>query len=266
MISVLFRRKRNNGERGRRRILRAMPRDFTDFQVFLESHLDEGYRGQIEDTLVLQLESPIEEPVKARLDDLCIQGASILVPVATLPGVKEGEIFGLRIEHPKEQWCILTPALIRSIKPDTDRYVRFGLEFINPGNLYSQLENGLGQYFNRRGAARYRESGLMPWVRLRAKGHRLRAEVVDVSIAGLGVWVGHVEAASLHAGDQIEIEMSPPGCQPMRCAARIARKEPDGRRDMIGLAMDVSAWDEKTARAYEAFVERYLDARLHWTG
>lgn len=263
-----FWRKKNKQIKNKRDKLRAAPREFSEFQVFLESHLDnEAYRGQIEDTLVLQLDSPIEEPVKVRLDDLCIQGASVLVPVPSMPAVHEGEIVGVRIEHAREGWTVLTPGLVRSISEETRRYFRIGLEFINPGNLYSQLEDGLGSYFNRRSAIRLKNEPVMFEAQIRgSKATRLRARVIDISVTGLGAWVSHVEAAMLKRGDEVMLTLTLPDKLPsIEGAVKVMRKENHGPSDIIGLEFLLDKWKLSEARRLESVVQEYLGKRLRWS-
>lgn len=249
-------------------MLRAAPREFSEFQAFLESHLDdEAYRGQIDDTLVLQLDSPIEEPVKVRLDDLCIQGASVLVPIPSMPPINEGEIVGVRIEHTREGWSVLTPGLVRSISEETRRYFRVGLEFINPGNLYSQLSDGLGSYFNRRTATRLANEPRVFEAQIRgARATRLRARVIDISVSGLGAWVSHVEGASLKRGDEVMLTLTlPDKLPPIEGAARIARKQNNGPSDIIGLEFLLDKWKLSETRRLESVVQTYLTKRLRWS-
>lgn len=260
--------KKDKRQENKRDKLRAAPREFSEFQVFLESHLDnDAYRGQIEDTLVLQLDSPIQEPVKVRLDDLCIQGASVLVPVPSMPVLSEGEIVGVRIEHAREGWAVLTPGLVRSITEETRRYFRIGLEFINPGNLYSQLEDGLGSYFNRRTAIRLKNEPLMFVAQIRgSKATRLRARVIDISVTGLGAWVSHVEGASLKQGDEVMLTLTlPDKLPPIEGAVRVMRKENHGPSDIIGLQFLLDKWKLSEARRLEAVVQEYLSKRLRWS-
>lgn len=264
---MLFRRKNPSpGEEPGRRILRATPRDFSQFRVFLESHEGEVYRGQIDGALVVQVSTQLKEPVQARLVDLSIQGISVVVTLQAFPAVDEGEIVGVRIEHVRDDWTISTPGLVRVIEFEGSRWVRLGLEFVNPGNLFAQLENDRGEYFNRRRAARVNLEQQLEAV-LRQKGARISAKVHDISTCGFGGSVDHVQAATLRPGE-LRLGLTLPGeLGTVEGPAELMYKvRSNGARDRVGVAFELEAWEKKEAEAIQGLVNQYLATRFRWTG
>ena len=264
---MLFRRKNQpNGEEPCRRILRSIPRDYSEFLVSLESHEGEVYRGQIDGALVVQVSTQLKEPVQARLVDLSIQGISVVVTLQAFPALDEGEIVGVRIEHVRDDWTIATPGLVRVIEFEGSRWVRLGLEFVNPGNLFAQLENDRGKYFNRRRAARVSLEHQLEAV-LRQKGPRISAKVHDISTCGFGGSVDHVQAATLRPGE-LRLGLSLPGdLGSVEGPAELMYKaRSNGARDRVGVAFELAAWAKKDAEAMQYLVDQYLAARFRWTG
>lgn len=269
---MLFRRKKqasspspSQSEAAQRRIQRNTPRDYSQFRVFLESHEGEVYRGQVDGAFVVQVSSQLKEPVQGRLVDLSIQGISVVVTLQSFPAVDEGEMIGVRIEHTRDDWSIATPGLVRVIEFEGSRWVRLGLEFVNPGNLFAQLENERGEYFNRRRAGRISFDDGVTAI-LKQRGARANVRVNDLSICGIGGWLDHVQGALLKPGP-VRILLGLPGeAGQVEGDAELVYKLRNGEQDRIGVSFDLESWARKDADTVINLVEDYLAKRFRWAG
>lgn len=249
-----------------RAVARLEPPDRRELRVSLEPWEAEGEVGEVGDCLILQLEPPLERPVRGLLVDLCIQGACVRVARTDIPMLEANHVVGMRIAHPTEGWEVLTPAMVRLIKRDEESSMsNVGVEFVNPGQLYAQLQDELGRYFNRRNSERVQIKGDQLKLRIKVRGTRIPAKVFDVSTVGLGVWVDMVLSAGLSQGDEVRFALELPGVdQLVEGSARVARKVPEGKMVYLGLQFDVSCGSELTGVAahMRRFVDGYLDERL----
>ncbi len=252
----------------RREAIRKEPADRSELEVSLEPWISEGHAGEVDECLVLQLEPPLDHAVRGRLVDLCIQGASVRVTRREISGLEENHTIGLRIKHPTEGWEVVTPAMVRLIARSESNAARVGLEFVNPGQLYSQLQDELGRYFNRRTALRVRPQGEQPELRIKVKGTRIAAQVFDVSVVGVGCWVDTVLAAGLTQGSEVSFTLSLPGYEPsIEGKAFVARLVPQGRVNFVGLQFLVRGGSDQVGAASQvtSFVNDYLDESLRWS-
>ena len=263
---MFFRRKKKTeDEESERKLQRHVPRDYSQFRVFLESHEGEVYRGQVDGALVVQVESSIREPAQGRLVDLSIQGVSVVLTLHAFPAMTEGEIIGVRIEHVRDEWGIATPGLVRAIEFEGGRWVRVGLEFVNPGNLFAQLENERGEYFNRRREGRVSVDGEIE-ATIKQKGTKLRAKINDLSICGMGAWVDHVGGAMLKAHEPVHLTLRlPDGQGTAEGAAELVYKRRDGAQDRVGVSFDLAEWEQADKDRVTGLVEEFLAARFGWS-
>jgi hypothetical protein len=143
--------------------------------------------------------------------------------------------------------------------------VRVGLEFINSGDLYSQLDDQLGKYFNRRTKDRVRPAPDQFSLRLSRKGIRLPASVHDLSELGMGIWVDHVQAVRVQIGDTLKFHLSHTRGDKRFVQGRlvVARKESHGAKDYIGLRFLLNDVD-KDDLLLQQFIQDFLAERLDW--
>lgn len=262
---MFFRRKKKAGDaESERKLQRHVPRDYSQFRVFLESHEGEIYRGQVDGALVVQVESSIREPVQGRLVDLSIQGVSVVLMLHAFPAMTEGEIVGVRIEHVRDEWGIATPGLVRVIGFEGGRWVRVGLEFVNPGNLFAQLENDRGEYFNRRREGRVSVDGEVE-ATIKQKGTKVRAKINDLSVCGIGGWVDHVGGATLRTHEPVQLTLRlPDELGTVEGAAELVYKARNGAQDRVGVSFDLAEWSEEDRERVTGLVEKFLAARFGW--
>ena len=102
-------------------------------------------------------------------------------------------------------WVVQTPAMVRRHQP-TGEGNEWGMEFINAGNLFGQWENCLGHYFNRRSNVRLCPDEDLPlggW--LSSRGNKMYGTVYDLSVAGAGILVSHIEAVALELDEDARV-------------------------------------------------------------
>ncbi|HPF14072.1 MAG: PilZ domain-containing protein [Planctomycetes bacterium] len=253
----------NNDDR--RRVLRRSPKDREDFRVTLEPVQDGAMVGQLDGVVLLNLDSTLDRSLEGRLDDLCIQGANVRVSRDAVPYLHIDQVIAARIEHIKEGWSVTSPCMVRSIETTARFYVKVGIEFINSGDLYSQLDDQLGKYFNRRENDRIRVGAGNLGLRLSRKAMRLQASVHDLSEMGIGAWVDHVQAVKLGVGDTLQFRLkSREDNSFVQGRVQVARKESHGARDYVGLVF-LGAEAEQENALLEHFIQSFLTQRLRWS-
>ncbi len=264
---MFFRKKKKTSEpENRRKVIRKTPKNRDEFKVFLEPIQDGAMVGQLDGVVLLNLDSTLDRELEGRLDDLCIQGANVRVSREIVPYLHEEQVIAARIEHPREGWSVTSPCMVRSIEETSGFYVKVGLEFINSGDLYSQLDDQLGKYFNRRSKNRVRTGPDQFSLRVSRKGVRLQASVHDLSELGIGAWVDHIQAIKLTEGDTLKFHLSHNQGEKRFVQGRleVARKESHGARDYIGLRF-LQNEVNKDDLLLEQFIQDFLTERLNWT-
>ncbi|MCP5020364.1 MAG: hypothetical protein GY930_01185 [bacterium] len=266
-ITILFFRKKKVVSQldDRRSVMRKVPKNRDDFKVFLQPVQDGGMVGQLDGVVLLNLDSTLDRELEGRLDDLCIQGANIRVSREIVPYLHEEQVIAARIEHPREGWSVTSPCMVRSIEETSGFYVRVGVEFVNSGDLYSQLDDHLGKYFNRRTRDRILTDPERFSLRLSRKGMRVNAIVHDLSELGIGAWVDHVQANQLERGDTIKFRLHQKLGEQRFVQGRLvlARKECHGAQDFLGLHF-LKAEASKDDLLLQKFIQDFLDERLDW--
>lgn len=93
-------------------------------------------------------------PAEAILEDVSSQGCGVFLTAEQAELVGDLEEFVLRLQiGGKTMSQLFVKGVIRSRRPSDDG-VRFGLEFLDPERLYTQLKEPQWRYFNRRRAFR----------------------------------------------------------------------------------------------------------------
>ncbi|MEZ5975346.1 MAG: PilZ domain-containing protein [Planctomycetota bacterium] len=155
--------------------------------------------------------------------------------------------------------------MVRSIEATARFYVKVGIEFINSGDLYSQLDDQLGKYFNRRETDRIKVGPGHLSLRLSRKAIRLQATMHDLSELGIGAWVDHVQAAKLAVGDMLKFRLkSREDNGTVHGRVKVARKEMHGAKDYIGLVFVPSEHSSKEDLLLDQFIQDFLKRRLRW--
>jgi c-di-GMP-binding flagellar brake protein YcgR len=107
--------------------------------------------------------------------------------------------------------------------------------------LYSQMEDALGRYFNRRARQRVRPEMDRPLsAHFSSRGQVMWGTVYDLSTKGMGLVVDHVEAARLtkHAEGTVRFQL-PDSKKDLEGSVFIRQHRRLREQDMVGLEFDL---------------------------
>lgn len=147
-------------------------------------------------------------PVAVDLLDMNIQGAGVAMPFHLAPTTASNQFYELAVSHARDGWRVTSFARVTRVEKLDEQRVHVGLQFVNLGDLYAQLDDALGRYFNRRIDLRVApEEGQSVALRIAYKHHRLRGVAHDVSRTGVGVRMSLVQAATFKTGEQVALTL-----------------------------------------------------------
>jgi hypothetical protein len=167
------------------------------------------YRSELgsNHSLEITLEPPDRSLIPAELVNLTVRGAGVRVPAETATGLEGDDVLEVCISSKRDRWTIKTPAVVRQVNEERG-HLSCGIEFINLGNLYSQMEDALGRYFNRRAHLRVHPHFDRPdSVTLSSMGNKMMGTVYDLTTHGLGIVLSHVEAAPLKLETEARVSL-----------------------------------------------------------
>ncbi len=199
-------------------------------------------------------------PERVELFDMNIRGARVLVPFQFAPSELSDAPVALDIEHTSGSWNVRANAQMTQLNHWSDDRVMLELEFTRLGELYAQLDNALGRYFNRRGSDR-----VVPaeddrvGVRLAYGPHRVRGLASDLSSTGICTRAPLVQAAVFHLGERIKAYISLPGTsEEIEVPGVVKHGYRYGEDVHLGVEFDLSAPCPMTERRteYLKYVER----------
>lgn len=217
-------------------------------------------------TVTLHLEG--QQPFKVDLHDMNIQGAEIILPFHLAPLGGEGEVVQLTVEHRRDGWLVTAIGCVRRVEKCGSAKVLLELQFTQLGDLYAQLDDALGRYFNRRSAARVKpEIEMNVRVKLSYGHHRLRGVAHDLSLTGLGVVLPLVQAAVFRSGERVKATIDIPGIAPEFEGPGIVKHGyRSGENVVLGVEFDLLADSPMRNRRaeYLKYVEGRRDAIEAW--
>jgi PilZ domain len=147
-------------------------------------------------------------------------------------------------------------------------HTRLGFEFVNIGDLYSQLDAFYSRIFNRRRAVRVRpELDRKLTVQMRWSDKELKANVTNVSETGVGIAVPVESAKALEGVDKVAIELKLPGkTEPLRGAAFVRNKSTAAGQLLCGLMFDFDEPSDLATRRAEigVYVEKRAEEIAKW--
>jgi hypothetical protein len=153
-----------------------------------------------------------EAPVLVELHDMNIQGAKVVIPFHLAPVGGEGQAVVLDVHHPRDDWRVRANAQVKQLGKRDEQSVLMELQFTRLGELYAQLDDALGRYFNRRTSRRVKpDLDTKVGVRVAYGPHRVRGEAHDLSRTGIGVVAPLVQAAIFRAGERVRVYIDLPG-------------------------------------------------------
>jgi hypothetical protein len=155
---------------------------------------------------------PSGENVPGCLRDLNIDGSGILVPRVLIPKLKKGDQVLFTVQHHEHGWLVQTPAEVVRCAPQDSHEMLLGLRFVNSGNLYSQLDDAMGQYFNRREKSRVTPSVFETLdVHIAVGATKILGSIYDLSPDGMGIGMPYVQGLELKPGADLKIRFKLPG-------------------------------------------------------
>ena len=199
--------------------------------------------------------------------DISVQGVGAAFRLTNDPHLGEDDVIevvvrcGMRDE-------IATPARTVYGQLEDDGRMRYGFQFINEGNLYSQLDNFYARLFNRRGSPRVRpalEHSVVATIGWRS--NELDVILCDVSATGAGLTLPITDAYQLQGIDRLRMRFDLPGVrETFEGEARVEKRKQSGKRAWMGVSFDFDAGGSLSELAGElaSFVDRRVEEMEGW--
>lgn len=193
--------------------------------------------------------------------DLSIHGAGVLIPFESDPALAVGDVVELILRSPVQGWTVQTPIRLCQVRQEGQRDILYGGQFINLGNLYSQLEDALGTYFNRRVNVRVRPEVYHKVIaQVRADARRIRSPIHDLSVTGMGIAIQRYQRDWIEEGQVVDVEFSLPGeKKELSGPARVRHFDPLTANLLVGLEFDLD--DRKGIARHRKKLEAYIEER-----
>ncbi len=217
-------------------------------------------------TVMLQLEG--QQPFRVDLHDMNIQGAEVILPFHLAPLGGEGEVVQLTVQHVSDGWLVTAIGCVRRLNKCGSAAVFLEIQFTQLGDLYAQLDDALGRYFNRRSATRVKpDLEVDVRVKLSYGPHRLRGIAHDLSLTGLGVTLPLVQAAVFKSGERVKATIDIPGISnEFEGPGVVKHGYRSGPNVVLGVEFDLLADSPMRKRRpeYVKFVEGRREAMEAW--
>ena len=151
------------------------------------------------------------EPASGHVMEMSGQGMGIAAPTQTLAWFQEDQVIELSIGSNQND-RIVTPARIVSARPIDQDWARYGVFFINVGDLHEQLDMFFQAHFNRRGGERAKPlPNDVVRVQARWSGGQLTARVHDLSTTGMSMSISPLSTVILKPGMELQVQFRLPG-------------------------------------------------------
>jgi hypothetical protein len=214
-------------------------------------------------TATLKCDSEI---LHAEFLDVSVHGVGLKVTSERAARLTLGDVLELTVmslSHGK----VTTPGKLIHMESD-GKSTRLGFEFVNIGDLYSQLDAFYSRIFNRRRAVRVRpELDRKLTVVMRWPGKELTANVTNVSETGVGIALPVEHALELAKVDKVAIQFKLPGKgEPLHGAAFVRNKATVSGQLICGLMFDFDQQSSLATRRGEVgvYVEKRAEEIAKW--
>lgn len=238
------------------------PTDYPDEAERLHTAIPEA------DELQVHLCVEDQPPVLVELFDMNIQGAQIVLPFHLAPLGGEGQGVVLDVHHPQDGWRVRATAQVRKLNKWDEELVLMELQFTRLGELYAQLDDALGRYFNRRSSKRVKpDVDTKVGVRVAYGPHRVRGEAHDLSRTGIGVVAPLVQAAIFRAGERVRVFIDLPGHkEEFEVLGVVKHGYRNGEEVLLGIEFDLLSDTPMRERRgeYLDYVEQRREAIEAW--
>lgn len=206
-----------------------------------------------------------QEVIPGELLDLSAHGVGLNVNREKGKALNLGDAIEVgitRLSHGK----VITPAKVVYMASGSEKMQRIGVEFINIGNLYSQLDGLFARVFNRRASNRVRPSlDRKLYVHLSWGGTSHKGTVVNISETGLGLTMPAADAGSLVGVKDVSISMRLPGeSTDLQGRAIVRSVSVVGDRVIVGLMFDFDSPLEQHKPAIVNYIERRVIEIEKW--
>lgn len=207
-----------------------------------------------------------ETTLQAEFLDVSVHGVGLKLSAERGDKLELGDVVELTVmsfSHGK----VTTPGKLVHKESD-GKFVRVGFEFVNIGDLYSQLDAFYSRVFNRRRSVRVRpELDRKLTVVMRAANKELKATVTNVSDTGLGIVMPMESGAELGNVEVVAIQFKLPGAsEPLHGAASVRNKSTASGQFLCGLMFDFDQQSSLATRRGEiaAYVEKRAEEIAKW--
>ncbi|MCA9000819.1 MAG: PilZ domain-containing protein [Planctomycetes bacterium] len=209
------------------------------------------------ETLVVELDLPTGDMAPADLYDLTIDGSAVIAPEDLVADLSEDDVIQFTLAHPMHGWSVCTPAKVIRKAPQGPHQTLIGVQFINTGSLYSQLDNAMGRYFNRRKNNRVQpDQNRAIEVKISDGASQFCGKLYDLSPEGVGLTLSAKDGAQLHPDMPLSIAFVLPGSGELVQGEVSVRQ----RRMMRDLAFVGTLFGEEF-EPYMDHLTEYVDAR-----
>ncbi|MEM1453165.1 MAG: PilZ domain-containing protein [Planctomycetota bacterium] len=218
----------------------------------------------------LQVHLCVEDqtPILTELIDMDIQGAKFVLPFHEAPLGGEGQVVVVDVHHPVDGWRVRATAQVKKLHKWDEHMVLMEVQFTRLGELYAQLDDALGRYFNRRSAKRVKpDVDTKVNVRVAYGPHRVRGEAHDLSRTGIGVVAPLVQAAIFRAGERVRVFIDLPGHKDeFEVLGVVKHGYRNGEEVLLGIEFDLLSDTPMRERRgeYLDYVEQRREALEAW--
>jgi len=188
-------------------------------------------------SLSIQLENGNQ--VAGDLLDLTIQGAGVRFLASELPDFQVGDVVRISI-GPLQKPAVETPARIVNMRRSERRFMMIGLQYVNAGGLYSQLDEFYMSAFNRRRHERVRPQldRKVP-VTISTVDGEVKGSLHDLSESGAGAILDTEHAEGLIEGQTVQLSFRIPDHEePLQGPASVRHRTPLESKVLLGLEFD----------------------------
>lgn len=198
------------------------------------------------------------EKIKVQAVDLSARGAGF----TTRPDVRfsESEVVEVLISSRSDGWSVRTPGVLRHAKLSNEA-IGWGVEFINTGTLYDQLDDALGRHFNQRKSRRISPSlDRRILAQVLVQDEPISAAVHDLTVSGVGLVAHHGALSPDLAGQTLAVAFSlPRSKEVLSGTATVRRVHTADPLDLLGMEFDLA--DPQGFSRFEREIQAYCEVR-----
>ncbi|MDF1836619.1 MAG: PilZ domain-containing protein [Planctomycetota bacterium] len=211
------------------------------------------------ESLVVELDLPTGDMAPADLYDLTIEGSAVIVPEDLVADLLEDDVLQFTLAHPMHGWSVCTPAKVVRKAPQGPNQSLVGLQFINTGSLYSQLDNAMGLYFTRRKLNRVHpdKDKVIP-VKISDGATQYTGTIYDLSTEGMGFTLPKEDGLKLHPDMPLSVAFVLPNSEDLIQGEISVRQ----RRKMQDLAFVGALFGEQFERFADSITDYVSMRRL----